>query len=94
MKLLSISIAAYNAESTLEKCVNSMIESRYRRKLEILIINDGSTDNTVKIAKNYENKYPDTVRVIDKENGGHGSTINAGISVATGLYFKIVDADD
>lgn len=94
MKLLSISIAAYNAESTLEKCINSMIKSNHRKELEILIVNDGSTDNTVKIAKNYENKYPDTVKVIDKENGGHGSTINVGVSVATGLYFKTVDADD
>lgn len=63
-------------------------------KLEVLIINDGSTDDTAAIAAEYVQKYPDTFRLINKENGGHGSAINAGYEHATGKYFKIVDGDD
>ncbi|AIZ80233.1 hypothetical protein ACEE_10825 [Actinobacillus equuli subsp. equuli] len=63
-------------------------------KLELIIVNDGSKDNTLAVAHQLKSDYPETVVVIDKENGGHGSTINAGIKVATGKYFKVVDADD
>lgn len=63
-------------------------------ELDIIIVNDGSSDNTYKISSEYAQKYPNSIRVIDKENGGHGSTINAGISYAKGKYFKIVDSDD
>lgn len=63
-------------------------------EVEIIIVNDGSKDHTLEIARRYEKEYPSIVKVIDKENGGHGSTINAALEVATGLYFKCVDADD
>lgn len=62
--------------------------------LEVLVVDDGSTDQTGKIADQYAETYPDTVRVIHKENGGHGSGINCGIREARGRYLKIVDADD
>ncbi|MGN0630136.1 MAG: glycosyltransferase family 2 protein, partial [Ruminococcus sp.] len=61
---------------------------------EIIIVNDGSSDGTSKIAHHYEKAYPQIVRVIDKENGGHGSGVNAGLKFAKGKYFKVVDSDD
>lgn len=93
-KILTISVAAYNAEKFLEECLDSFIIEEILNKIEVLIIDDGSTDNTYNIAKKYENKYPETFKAIKKSNGGHGSTINEGILNATGKYFKIVDADD
>ena len=62
--------------------------------MEILIIDDGSTDETARIADEYEAAYPSIVRAIHKENGGHGSAVNTGIENAQGLYFKVVDSDD
>lgn len=60
----------------------------------MLIINDGSNDATYDMAAAYERQYPDTFKVITKQNGGHGSAINMGIKEATGKYFKVVDGDD
>lgn len=93
-KILTISVAAYNAENDLRRCIDSMIKTTVAEKLEIIIINDGSKDNTLLIAKEYETRFPSIIRVIDKKNGGHGSTINASIKAATGKYYKIVDSDD
>ena len=61
--------------------------------MEILIVDDGSTDGTAAIADEYAEKHPSVVRVIHKENGGHGSAVNTGIENASGLYFKVVDSD-
>ena len=93
-KILSITIPSYNVEKYIDKCVQSMLVDSILDDIEILIVNDGSKDSTPEIAKGYVEKYPQTVRLIDKENGGHGSTINAGIREATGKYFKVVDGDD
>ena len=93
-KILSVVIPTYNMEKYLEKCLNSFIYNEGADELEVLIVNDGSKDNSVNIAKEFEKKYPNIFKVIDKENGGHGSTINAGLKVASGKYFKVVDADD
>lgn len=93
-KILSISIAAYNIEKYICSTIESLINRDVLDKMEILIISDGSTDNTVKIGKEYEKKYPGSVRVIEKENGGWGSTVNAGIQNAQGKYFKLIDGDD
>ena len=93
-KILSIVIPSYNVEKYLDKCVQSMLVDSILEDIEIIIVNDGSKDSTPQIAQGYVDKYPQTVRLVDKENGGHGSTINAGIKVATGKYFKVVDGDD
>lgn len=93
-KTLTITIPSYNVEKTLKETVDSLLEPSILNDLEILIVNDGSKDSTSEIAHEYEKKYPNTVRAIDKENGGHGSTINTGMREATGRYFKVVDGDD
>lgn len=93
-KILTISIAAYNAENDIERCLSSMTNTRVLDKLDIIVINDGSTDGTGNIVEKYTSKYPASIRLINKNNGGHGSTINVGIRNASGKYFKIVDSDD
>lgn len=94
-KLLTISIAAYNVEKFLKKTLSSMIlRDEYMSLLEIIIVSDGSKDSTVHIANDYKEKYPDTFVVVDKENGGYGSTINTSIPIAKGRYYKLVDGDD
>ena len=94
MKTLTISIAAYNVQNYIEKLLDSIISANRNEKIEVLVINDGSKDDTAIVAKKYVDKYPDTIRLIDKENGGHGSTINRGIEESTAKYFKIIDGDD
>ncbi len=92
MKLISIVVPSYNSENYLNKCVDSLLVGG--EAVEIIIVNDGSTDNTLKIAKEYAEKYPQIVKYVDKENGGHGDAVCAGLSVATGKYFKVCDSDD
>lgn len=92
MKLLSFAIPCYNSESYMEKCIDSILVGG--EDVEILIVDDGSTDRTAEIADAYEKKYPTICRAIHQENGGHGEAVNAGIRNATGLYFKVVDSDD
>lgn len=95
-KVLSVSVAAYNIEQYLAETIDSClaIPDEYLKKLEVIIVNDGSSDGTLAIAKNYEEKTPNVVRVVDKPNGGHGSTINAALAVAQGKYFRYLDGDD
>ena len=93
-KILTISIAAYNAEKWLTKCLDSFMIPEILDDLEVIIVNDGSTDKTEEIACKYTNKYSKSFMLINKENGGHGSTINASRKVAKGKYYKAVDADD
>ncbi len=93
MKLLTIAIPCYNSAAYMERCIESLLAGG--DDVEILVINDGSTkDNTLEIAKKYEEKYPGIVRAIDQENKGHGGAVNTGIQNATGLFFKVVDSDD
>lgn len=93
MKLLSIAIPCYNSENYMRKCIDSLLVGG--EDVEILIVDDGSTkDRTAEIADEYAVKYPTIIKAIHKENGGHGSAVNAGIANATGLYFKVVDSDD
>ena len=97
-KVLTIAIASYNVEKFLFNIVQSLIEAKNAEKLEILIINDGSKDNTGEIAKELEKittiGNDSIVKFVDKPNGGHGSAINKGIELATGKYFKLMDGDD
>jgi len=74
------------------KCVESLLVGG--GDVEIIIVDDGSDDRTGEIADEYAAKYPDIVKTVHKENGGHGSAVNAGIDNATGLFFKVVDSDD
>ena len=92
MKLITFAVPSYNSEAYLEKCVDSLLVGG--PEVEIIIVNDGSTDHTAEIADRYAREYPDIVRVIHKENGGHGSGVNAGLAQASGLYYKVVDSDD
>lgn len=94
MKTLTISVAAYNVELYLEHLLNSLICADVMDQLEILIIDDGSKDGTPQIAARYQGQYPESIRLITKPNGGHGSTINRGIQEATGKYFRALDGDD
>lgn len=93
-KVLTISIAAYHVERYLAECLDSFVIPEIAEYLEVLIINDGSGEGVNAIARQYEAKYPSVFRLIDKENGGHGSTVNRGIEEASGTYFKTVDGDD
>lgn len=93
-KILTISIAAYNAENDIERCLESLINSGVIDKLDVIVVNDGSKDNTVNIVNSYVSQFKDSIRIIDKENGGHGSTINESIKLAVGKYYKILDSDD
>ena len=92
MKYISFTIPSYNSEAYLHKAVESILVGG--EDVEILIVNDGSKDNTSKIAHEYAEQYPTIVKVIDQENGGHGSAVNTGLAHATGKYFKVVDSDD
>lgn len=94
MKVLTISIAAYNVDKFIKQTLDSLIDERIMDDLEIIVVNDGSSDNTLAIAKEYERKYPDSFIVIDKENGGYGSTINSSLKIASGKYYKLLDGDD
>lgn len=93
-KILTITIPSYNVEQYLEQTLESFIDVSIMNDLEVLIIDDGSTDQTAAIGKRYEARYPQTFRVISKANGGHGSAINKGIEESTGWYFTVVDGDD
>ena len=93
-KAVSFSVAAYNIEKTINECLDSMLSTDHVSDIEILVIDDGSSDKTAETAGEYADRYPDTVRLISKENGGHGSTINTGIKEAKGKYFRAVDGDD
>lgn len=94
MKLLSIVIPCYNVEQYLAECLDSILAPEYNDVLEVLAINDGSKDGTLALAREYEAKFPEILRVIDKPNGGWGTVINLAIAEAQGRYFKILDSDD
>lgn len=94
-KLLTIVVPSYNVERYLSKCLNSLeISSNLMDLLDIIVVNDGSTDDTSKIAREFEAKWPRIVRVVDKLNGHYGSCINLGIKIAEGKYWRVLDADD
>ena len=94
MKVLTVLVPTYNVEKYLRRCLDSLLLPEVLEEIEVLVVNDGSKDGSADIARAYEKKYPQTVVFVDKENGGHGSTINVGIEKAQGTYFKVLDSDD
>lgn len=91
-KIITFAIPSYNSENYLHNCVDHLLT--VGDDCEIIIVDDGSKDKTGIIGDEYANKYPNIVRVIHKENGGHGSGVNRGLAEANGLYYKVVDSDD
>lgn len=92
MKYITFTVPCYNSEGYMRRCLDSLLVQR--EGVEIIIVDDGSTDATGAIADEYEARYPDTVRAVHQENGGHGAGVNAGLALAQGRYFKVVDSDD
>jgi glycosyltransferase involved in cell wall biosynthesis len=92
MKLISIVVPVYNSEKYLEKCLVSLINQTYKN-IEIIVINDGSTDGSLDIAKQLA-KRDSRVKVYSKKNGGLSSARNHGIEKASGEYIGFVDSDD
>lgn len=94
MKELSLIIPAYNSAHFLEKGIGSLINERVLEKLDIIIVNDGSVDETVEVAERFCSQYPNSIRLINQENKGHGGALNTGCAAAQGRYLKVIDADD
>ena len=92
MKILSIGIPCYNSIEYMDKAIESLLVCK--EEVEIIIVNDGSKDKTDEIGKMYQEKYPDTVKYVYQENGGHGEAVNTGLRNATGLFYKVLDSDD
>ena len=93
-KVLSVVIPTYNMVSYLRRCLDSVTRSDVPDSLELIVVNDGSTDSSLAIMQEYAKERPDIVNIIDKPNGHYGSCVNAALKVATGKYFRILDADD
>lgn len=92
MKYITFTVPSYNSESYMRRCIDSLLVGG--EDVEILIIDDGSTDKTGAIADEYEMLYPNIVKAVHKPNGGHGSGVNKGLELAQGIYYKVVDSDD
>jgi glycosyltransferase involved in cell wall biosynthesis len=94
MKLLTVAVPSYNMEKLLPQCLDSMADEGFSESLEVLVVDDGSSDGTAAVARRYAEKWPAIFTLVSKENGGHGSAVNAALDRAAGKYFRIVDADD
>lgn len=92
MKVLSIVVPCFNSQAYMRQCIDTLLPGGV--DVEIIIVNDGSTDETGNIADEYRKAYPNIIKVVHQENGGHGEAINTGIRHAKGYYFKVVDSDD
>ena len=92
MKYISFAIPCYNSAEYMEHAIQSILPAG--EDVEIIVVNDGSKDETAEIAARYEKEYPTIVKAVNKENGGHGDAVNVGLDHAPGLYYKVVDSDD
>lgn len=92
--ILTIAVPCFNVQDYLAHGLQTLNDSRFKDKLEVLIVNDGSTDSTQQIAESFCDQNPKIFRLINKANGGHGSVINTAIKEARGKYFRIMDGDD
>lgn len=92
MAYLTVVVPSYNSEAYLNRCLDSLLP--HREDLDIIVVNDGSKDRTAEVAQAYVDRWPESFRLINKENGGHGSGINAGLAQANAPWFKVLDSDD
>ena len=94
MKIITVIVPSYNVEQYLDCTIDSLVKCKNLKDIQVLIVNDGSKDSTLQIAQKHAQQYPESIFVIDKENAGHGSTINAGLAQANGKYLCVIDGDD
>ena len=90
---VSVIVPVYNVEKYIDKCLNSLVKQTLK-DIEIIVVNDGSPDNSQKIIDKYVDKYPDKIKSYIKENGGQGSARNLGLEYASGEYISFIDSDD
>lgn len=94
-KIISFGIPCYNSQDYMDHCITSILEgAAYSDEIEIIIVDDGSRDRTAEKADSWAEKYPDIIRAIHQENGGHGIAVKRGMEEARGIYYKVVDSDD
>lgn len=93
-KILTIVVPSYNTSKYIDKAMQTFLDERFLDDIEVIVVNDGSRDDTAEKAAKYVSMHPQSIRLINKENGGHGSGINVGIREAKGKYFKVIDGDD
>lgn len=94
MKLITFTVPCYNSAAYMNHCIDTLLEGGRGEDIEIILVDDGSQDETGAIADRYAQQHPGIIRVIHQENGGHGEGVNQGIRNAAGLYYKVVDSDD
>lgn len=92
MKYLTVAVPCYNSAAYMHNAIESCLI--LKDEIEVIVVNDGSKDDTDRVGKEYADMYPDTVKYVCQENGGHGEAVNAGLRNATGLYYKVLDSDD
>ncbi len=94
-KVITFGIPSYNAAKDMDRCISSILEgSAYANDIEIVIVDDGSHDETAVKADEWERRYPGIIRAVHQENGGHGIAVLSGLREAQGTYYKVVDSDD
>lgn len=92
MKLITFAVPCYNSAAYMAHCVETLLSAG--EEAEIILVDDGSVDQTAEIADKFAEQYPSIIRVIHQPNGGHGEGVNQGLLNATGVYYKVVDSDD
>lgn len=93
-KVLTIAVAAYNVAPYIAQCLDSFVDEKLLPALDIVVIDDGSTDATARIVRKYIKRFPESFRLVSQENGGYGAAVNHALALAQGEYFKTVDGDD
>ena len=91
---LTVCVPSYNVESCLPTGLETLALSRFAGRLEVIVVDDGSSDGTRQVADRYAERCPEVVRVVSQENAGHGGAVNTGLALARGRYFRVVDGDD
>ena len=92
--VLTVAMPCYNVARYLERGLTSFDDARLEGLVELIVVDDGSTDATASIAQAFVERRPQVFRLISKPNGGHGSAVNTGLAQARGTYFRVVDGDD